>query len=211
MKKLLSAVTSLVMAATFVSSAFTSSLVVSAAGSVPAVQPNVSMGGVKDVTANKNASNADFIVDLVNPEDENGYWHANAGENVNVDAHIKTNTSGLTVAGFSFDITVEGGIKIAEIVKICPALNNTALVSDYNSGNVNGTSEGKDGDGLTVTDGNLFYYTFNVPEGTPDGLYELNFTKTELLKADKTRHNVSVQKGYIQVGDVKDTTTTTDA
>ncbi|MDE5772508.1 MAG: hypothetical protein K2I06_12925, partial [Ruminococcus sp.] len=142
MKKLLSAVTSLVMAATFVSSAFTSSLVVSAAGSVPAVQPNVSMDGVKDVTANKNASNADFIIDFDNPDDENGYWHANPGEDVDVDMHITTKTSGLTVAGFSFDITVAGGITLADVVKSSPALLNAALVRDLKSGNINGTCEG---------------------------------------------------------------------
>ncbi|MDE7138599.1 MAG: hypothetical protein K2O29_09130, partial [Ruminococcus sp.] len=32
----------------------------------------------------------DFILDFDNPEDENGYWHANAGETVDVDMHITT-------------------------------------------------------------------------------------------------------------------------
>ncbi|MBO5104661.1 MAG: hypothetical protein J6B74_06350 [Ruminococcus sp.] len=157
-----------------------------------------------------NPVSGDFVVDLVNPDSEDGYWHANAGDTeVFVDAHITTNTEGLKVAGFSFDLTVEGGIKLVDVVKKCPALNNSALVSDYNSGNVNGTSEGKDGDGLTIEDGPLFYYTFEVPEGTPDGLYEINFTKALLLKADKTPHNVGVKKGYIQVGEGGTTTTTT--
>ncbi|MCM1528381.1 MAG: hypothetical protein NC093_00095, partial [Alistipes sp.] len=54
MKKLLSAVTSLVMSASFVTSAFASSITVSAAGGQTAVQPNVSMGDVMGGTVNKN-------------------------------------------------------------------------------------------------------------------------------------------------------------
>lgn len=120
MKKLLSAVTSLVMAATFVSSAFTSSIVVSAAGSVPAVQPNVSMGGVKDVTANKNASDADFIVDFKNPDDVNGYWHAKAGDTVDVDMHV-TSPANKKPTGFDFKLEVEGNITLTEIFQQSPA------------------------------------------------------------------------------------------
>ncbi|MDE6665057.1 MAG: hypothetical protein K2K14_02560, partial [Ruminococcus sp.] len=129
MKKLLSAVTSLVMAATFVSSAFTSSLVVSAAGSVPAVQPNVSMDGVKDVTANKNASNADFVLDFNNPESTDGYWHAKAGESVDVDMHITANQN-KKVTSFSVEVAVEGGITFAEILDISPAFSDASVLSD---------------------------------------------------------------------------------
>ena len=154
----------------------------------------------------------DFILDFDNPADENGYWHANAGETVDVDMHITTVKSGLTVAGFSFDITVEGGIGLADVVKTCPALS-TALVRDLKEGNVNGTCEGSNGEGVTVKDGDIVYYTFDVPAGTPDGLYEINLTKAYLATAEKTPHNVGVKKGYIQVGDSVDppqsSTTTT--
>ncbi|MBQ6944492.1 MAG: hypothetical protein IJN43_09210, partial [Ruminococcus sp.] len=62
MKKLLSAVTSVLMASSFVTSAFASSFNVSAAGGVSAVQPNVSMEDVVDGAANKYAVQSDFIV-----------------------------------------------------------------------------------------------------------------------------------------------------
>ena len=62
MKKLLAAVTSIVMSTSFVTSAFASSFNVSAAGGVSAVQPNVSMGEVIDGAADKNAVQNDFVV-----------------------------------------------------------------------------------------------------------------------------------------------------
>ena len=61
MKKLLSAVTSAAMSLSLIGSAFASTLTVSAAGSIPVVQPNVSIGTEADVSANKNAA-ADFVV-----------------------------------------------------------------------------------------------------------------------------------------------------
>ena len=54
MKKLLSAVTSIVMSVSLMTGAFASS--VSAAGSITVTQPNVSMGEVLDVSAKKTAS-----------------------------------------------------------------------------------------------------------------------------------------------------------
>ena len=75
MKKLLSAVTSAVMSTSLMTGAFASS--VSAAGSYAAAQPNVSMGGVLDVAANKTAGE-DVVFDF-------GKWTANAGETIDVD------------------------------------------------------------------------------------------------------------------------------
>ncbi len=61
MKKLLAAVTSFAMSASLMSGAFASSFNVSAAGRYSAVQPNVSIGEVTDVSVNKTAQ-ADFVV-----------------------------------------------------------------------------------------------------------------------------------------------------
>ncbi|MDE6789103.1 MAG: hypothetical protein K2J47_07260, partial [Ruminococcus sp.] len=59
MKKLLAAVTSIAMSSSLITSAFASSITVSAAGGSSAVQPNVSMGGVMDGAVNKIAGEAD--------------------------------------------------------------------------------------------------------------------------------------------------------
>ncbi|MDE6519442.1 MAG: hypothetical protein K2K91_03145, partial [Ruminococcus sp.] len=66
MKKLLAAVTSIAMSASLMTSAFASSITVSAASGSSAVQPNVSMGGVMDGAANKIAGESDFFTsDLI--------------------------------------------------------------------------------------------------------------------------------------------------
>ena len=93
MKKLLSAVTSAVMSASLVSGAFTSS--VSAAGSFAAAQPNVSMGGVLDVAANKTAGE-DVVFDF-------GNYNANAGSSVIV--NVKVDTQGKAVSAVIWVLT----------------------------------------------------------------------------------------------------------
>ena len=62
MKKLLSAVTSVAMSLSLMAGAFASS--VSAAGSYTAVQPNVSMGEVLDVSANRTAADGNLRIIL---------------------------------------------------------------------------------------------------------------------------------------------------
>ena len=210
MKKLLSAVTSLVTAATFVSSAFTSSLVVSAAGSVPAVQPNVSMDGVKDVTANKNASNADFVFDFNNPDDENGYWHAKAGEPVDVDMHLTVNDNTKKVTSLTGEVAVEGGITVSEILTVSPAFD-TSLLVNATEGTFSGFCTGPDQHGIIPANDTAVMYTFDVPAGTPDGLYAITLKRATLTATDSSvvYDNVDVETGYIQVGDVQNTTTTT--
>ena len=68
MKKLLSAVTSLAMCVSLTTGAFASSIV-SAAGGVSAVQPNVSMGNSLGVSANKTADNYNLIFPTDNIDD----------------------------------------------------------------------------------------------------------------------------------------------
>ena len=84
MKKLLSAVTSIVMSSSLITSAFASSFNVSAAGRISAEQPNVSMEDVMDVSALLTASSFpagtavnDFIV-------ESGTASGKPGEKVTV-------------------------------------------------------------------------------------------------------------------------------
>ncbi len=149
----------------------------------------------------------DFILDFDNPKDENGYWHAEAGKDVFVDLHVTTVKQGATVTSFSFDIAVEGGIKLSGVESNSPAMN-ASVVKDLNSGNVN-CGNPDSGDGVTIKDGGIVYYTFTVPEGTPDGLYEVNLTRAYMSDANRQGYNVGVKKGYIQVGEGGTPTTTT--
>ncbi|MDE6678485.1 MAG: hypothetical protein K2K02_05540, partial [Ruminococcus sp.] len=208
MKKLFSAVTSLVMAATFVSSAFTSSIVVSAAGSVPAVQPNVSMGGVKGVTANKAASDAEIVLDFNNPDSDDGYWRIDPDDGVvYVDMHITGKDNTIKPTGFTIDFAVEGGFKFS-FEKISPALAGVSM-------SVNGADQAiscgcpqPDGHGTPIsTDNNVMtMITLDVPDGIADGLYEITASNVYISRDEKTgngpTYSVAVQPGYIAIGDV---------
>ncbi|WP_297961527.1 cohesin domain-containing protein, partial [uncultured Ruminococcus sp.] len=94
MKKLLSAVTSIAMSFTLMAGAFASS--VSAAGSISAEQPNVSMGEVLDVSANRTA--ADGKVEWLIPT-----VTAAPGQTVTMPVVVKS--SSLAVAGAQFKIS----------------------------------------------------------------------------------------------------------
>ncbi|MDE5583962.1 MAG: hypothetical protein K2J08_09680, partial [Ruminococcus sp.] len=214
MKKLLSAVTSLVTAATFVSSAFTSSFVVSAAGSVPAVQPNVSMDGVKDVTANINVSDADYLLYFGDKDGKKGPVKGNAGEKVNAYLYCEQLNDAARATAFSIDLAPDT-IEISAFGKKSAAMGTTTN-SNVKEGNVNAANPGEDSDGITVN-GNLATVVFQVPEGTPDGLYAINVkkayfaTKTPLEQPDGWKVAIDESTAYVQVGDAvtpPETTTT---
>ncbi|MDE5861553.1 MAG: hypothetical protein K2H28_05100, partial [Ruminococcus sp.] len=225
MKKLFSAVTSLVMAATFVSSAFTSSIVVSAAGSVPAVQPNVSMGGVKDITANKNISrseyskivdNSDIVFDFTNPDSEDGYWRVDP-EYGDVTVSPRLDTHGQLITGIQMFLDLEGDFTV-EIDKKSPALQNVAVQPNKAMKGVTLTcAVGPDSTGIPATpDTPVFNFFFTPDANLKDGLYKISISENELevLDADRTRTDISVIPGYIAIGDVassnSSSTTTTN-
>ena len=104
MKKLLSAVTSVAMSFTLMAGAFASS--VSAAGSLTAVQPNVSMGEVLDVSANRTA--ADGKVEWLIPT-----VTAAPGQTVTMPVVVKS--SSLAVAGAQFKIEAASPVSFSSV------------------------------------------------------------------------------------------------
>ena len=222
MKKLLSAVTSLVMAATFVSSAFTSSIVVSAAGSVPAVQPNVSMGGVKDITANKNISraedskivdNSDIVFDFTNPDSEDGYWRLDpeAGD-VWVAPTLDTHGKLITSIQMFFDL--EGDFT-ADIDTAAPSLQNVSVKPNNKDMALTLTCAVGDGSsGIASTKDEPVFNLFFTPGNSikdKDGLYKITVSPDSLivLDNDRARTDISVIPGYIAIGDVSSSSSTT--
>ncbi len=150
----------------------------------------------------------DFVFDFDNPDSADGYWHANAGESVDVDMHV-TAAQDKKVSSFSFEVEIAGGITVSDILDSTPAFNSSVL-RDISHGTCAGTCEGSDGHGIIVTNGTAIMYTFDVPAGTPDGLYEINLTKAQLSgeSNDVFYDSIGIKKGYIQVGEGGTTTTT---
>ncbi|MDE6102836.1 MAG: hypothetical protein K2F73_07685, partial [Ruminococcus sp.] len=120
----------------------------------------------------------DFVFDFDNPDSDDGYWHANAGESVDVDMHV-TAAQDKKVSSFSFEIALEGGITVSDILDSTPAFN-TSVQRNLKERTCAGTCEGEDGHGIIVKNGTAIMYTFDVPAGTPDGLYAINITKAQL-------------------------------
>ncbi|MDE6665058.1 MAG: hypothetical protein K2K14_02565 [Ruminococcus sp.] len=144
----------------------------------------------------------DFVLDFDNPDSEDGYWHANAGESVDVDMHITADQS-KKVTSFSVEVAVEGGITFAEILDISPAFSDASVLSDLNHGTSSAICKGPDSHGIIVNNDTMVMYTFDIPAGTPDGLYALDITYASLTQEDSALQydGVAVKRGYIQVGD----------
>ena len=198
MKKLLSAVTSAVMSASLMSGAFTSS--VSAAGSFAAAQPNVSMGGVLDVAANKTAGE-DVVFDF-------GNYTADAGSSVIV--NVKVDTQGKAVSAMDVRFKVDSPLKVSEIVEESPAFNTTVMTNLSNLG-ANFKSLDSKGEPMTPVNEPVFQFVVDIPAGTPSGEYKVGFgDKCEVHKSnDGSKYTTSYTNGVITVKGTNDTPSTT--
>ena len=199
MKKLLSAVTSAVMSTSLMTGAFASS--VSAAGSYVVAQPNVSMGGVLDVAANKTAGE-DVVFDF-------GKWTANAGETIDVDVFV--DTQGKAVSAMDVRFQIDSPLKITAMEKEAPAFNTTAMVNLSNLG-LNFKSLSDKGEPLTpINNEPVFMLAVEVPANTPSGDYKIGFgDKCEVHKSnDGSKYSTAAINGVITVKGTNDTPSTT--
>lgn len=184
----------------------TSTTVTSGSGSTTTTTTKKPDGG-DDVTG-------DFIVHFDNPEDENGYWHGKAGEEVFVDMYVESPEDKIAV-GFDYTLKTEGNITLSDMGKKSPAFNNANWTINLAEMKFNGGAPGSDGHGLPIKEGKAAaLLTFAIPEGTPDGLYAIEVVKavmTDDTKPVANKFKVGTKKGYIQVGDAISTGTTTTA
>ncbi len=175
MKKLLSAVTSFVMSATLMTSAFASP--VSAAGGISTVQPTVSLGEVSDVSANKNASNANLIIDF-------GEYTAKPGDKVVVKPTIKNNGGEYPLAGVDVEFAIDSPLKITAIGGSSAAFGGAAVSANLDQYKASITPLNGNGDPTVATDGEaLFQLMVQIPESAAGGTYDIGFgNKVDLFK-----------------------------
>ncbi|MBR6395049.1 MAG: hypothetical protein IKS13_09550, partial [Ruminococcus sp.] len=192
MKKLLSAVTSVVMGLSLMTSAFASS--VSAAGSYTATQPNVSMGEVKGVSANRNASAADVVFDF-------GSWDAKPGDTVEVPVMI--NSNGNVVISVDCEIAMDSPLELIGISDVAPAFRNAAVTGDpatkcLNFASMTGQGKGR----VPSTTAPAFTLTFKVPEKCEAGDYHIGFGSKCDVNEDNSEklYKVGELNGVIHVG-----------
>ena len=159
MKKLLSAVTSLTMGLSLMTSVFASSFSVSAAGSLSAEQPNVAMSDAIDGTANKNAS-SDIVLDWKYANSENGYdsngdgvndsYFGNAGDTIYADMTIDAN--GNAVMGVDIGLTLTGDLfdAVTFVNKTSDAFGGAGLLPNW-YGNTAADENPTDADGNEIS------------------------------------------------------------
>ncbi|WP_019678983.1 cohesin domain-containing protein, partial [Ruminococcus flavefaciens] len=168
MKKLLSAVTSVAMSFTLMAGAFASS--VSAAGGLSAVQPNVSLGEVLDVSANRTA--ADGTVEWLIPT-----VTAAPGQTVTMPVVVKS--SSLAVAGAQFKIQAATGV----------SYSSKTDGDAYGSGIVYNNSKYAFGQGagrgiVAADDSVVLTLAYTVPADCAEGTYDVKWSDAFVSDTD---------------------------
>ncbi|MBQ3139200.1 MAG: hypothetical protein IJB68_06780, partial [Ruminococcus sp.] len=166
MKKLLSAVTSVLMASSFVTSAFASSFNVSAAGGVSAVQPNVSMEEVIDRAANKYAVQNDFVV-------TGSKVNYVAGKDAVIDFTVQSGGHKGAMIGFEI-ADLPAGIK-AEVDGFCYAFDDMPAWEVLGEQWASKCMDPSTQDPRAFNDGEVIVsLTLNVPSNIADGTYDID-------------------------------------
>ncbi|MBR5512556.1 MAG: hypothetical protein IKV85_01060, partial [Ruminococcus sp.] len=175
MKKLLSAVTSVLMASSFVTSAFASSFNVSAAGGVSAVQPNVSMEEVLDGAANKHAVQSDFVVKGTELK------YVDGGDNY-MDFYVESN--GHKGAMLAFELaSLPSGITVTVDKTSCLAFDHEPTWSLLNKTWGCDTMDPTTKDPLAFNDDEyVVSLIFDVDDSVADGTYEIGFDRFHVVE-----------------------------
>ena len=198
MKKLLSAVTSVVMSLTLMTGAFTSP--VSAAGGMTAVQPNVSIGEVSGVAANKKAD-AEVSLDL-------GNYKVKPGQTFDVEVKIDCHNNAVSAGGVTY--AIESPLEIKELVNYSPALDDRDVMVNLATKKMNFTSLVDGEPSVIRSDDALMIVSVSVPANTPAGDYKISITDPEIFKGNRSATwNTEILNGTITVeGDTTTTSTT---
>ena len=151
-------------------------------------------------------SDADIVLDFINPDSEDGYWHAEPGEKeLFVDMHITGKDATVKPTGFALEFTLEGGIT-AEFENKSPALGMASMSVSGPDLAIGCGCPQQDGHGTVIDTSNnvMVMMTLSVPDDIADGLYEINLKRVQIDKDTNGvagRYNVAVKPGYVKIGD----------
>ena len=209
MKKLLAAVTSFAMSASLMSSAFASPFNVSAAGSLSAEQPNVSMGEVLDGAVNKTAVQADFVV---TPND----IKAKPGDTVEVEVYASAGSHKVGQYIVRLDQSdLPQGITYSVDDPLCYAVGATGNYKYELLGDTYYCSTLSSGDPTPVNeDEPVIIFNFTIPKDATPGEYSWNLSRFHVVEdgINKVEYDANVKPGKITIeGDGNNTTNTTKA
>ena len=209
MKKLLAAVTSFAMSVSLMSSAFASPFNVSAAGSISAEQPNVSMGEVLDGAVNKTAVQADFVV---TPND----IKAKPGDTVEVEVYASAGSHKVGQYIVRLDQSdLPQGITYSVDDPLCYAVGAAGNYKYELLGDTYYCSTLSSGDPTPVNeDEPVIIFNFTIPKDAAPGEYSWNLSRFHVVEdgINHVEYDANVKPGKITIeGDVNNTTNTTKA
>ena len=207
MKKLLAAVTSFAMSVSLMSSAFASPFNVSAAGSISAEQPNVSMGEVLDGAVNKTAVQADFVV---TPNE----IKAKPGETVEVEVYASAGSHKVGQYVVRLDESdLPQGIKYSVEDRLCYAVDAKGNFEYELLGDTYYCSTLSSGDPTPVKeDEPVIIFNFTIPATAEPGEYDWNISRFHVVEdgINKIEFDANVKPGKIVIeGDGVSTSNTT--
>ncbi|MCM1132212.1 MAG: cohesin domain-containing protein, partial [Ruminococcus flavefaciens] len=194
MKKLLAAVTSIAMSTSLVTSAFASSITVSAAGGSSAVQPNASMGGVMDGAVNKIAGESDSF-----PVNENfiisgSEYTAKPGDTVEVEFFV-SNPEGRLGNLFVAQLDdLPAGITAEMEDTFCYAVPNDREYSAIGDTFQAKVIDPATADPVEIIDGeSIICFTLTIPEDIEPGEYNYSLKQFDVVEfAQKNdEHDIS--------------------
>ena len=199
MKKLLSAVTSVVMSTSLITSAFASSFNVSAAGRISAEQPNVSLEDVMDVSALLTAASFpagtpanDFVV-------ESGTVSGKPGDTVTIEVFANPGSYNVAqVVTRLIDEDLPSGFKVVGIGDgVSYALGKAAVTTQ---GEFNYINALKDGEPTAInTSQPVVQYDVKIPDNAQPGNYNFSLSRFSFAPDRSKVMEAKINAGTITV------------
>ena len=152
-------------------------------------------------TTTKPVGDADIIFDF-------GNYEAKPGDKIKVPVTISPN--GNSVSAMHIQLKQDSPIKLTNIGKSSPAFSSTLLINEAESSFEIITLDSEMKPMKIENGGTVFTLGYEVPADCPDGVYEIGFDVANVTRDNSSYTYKSAKvNGFITVGDVKDTTTTT--
>jgi hypothetical protein len=168
-------------------------------GKISSLNPNRGTGASSSATvSDKNADiNADVSFSFMD-EDGSNKVNLASGENRTIGVDVNIDAGSNPISALDVQFTVTNGIKISEIYRSVKAFRGVTVSRNIENLRANYTT--LDGDSpMTAESGkSAFMIDVEVPAGTPDGVYYVDFSSCKIFK-DNTSFNYTVSADPLKI------------
>ncbi len=168
-------------------------------GKISYLNPNRGTGASSSATASdKNSDiNADVSFSFT---DENGSNKVNlaSGENRTIEVDVNIDAGNNPISALDVQFTVTNGIKISEIYDSAEAFRGVTVSRNIDNLRANYTTLDGDSPKTAESGKSAFMIDVEVPAGTPDGVYYVDFSSCKIFK-DNTSFNYTVSADPLKI------------